>query len=405
MITIEEALQIIMGRIQPLESTSLPLADCPGRVLAEDIAARENIPPFANSAMDGYAVRSADIRGASPETPVTLAVIEDLPAGQVSQKTVEAGRAIRIMTGAPLPAGADAVVMVEDTRDGAGVEILRPVTKGVNVREAGESVRKGEIVLPAGIALRPPEIGMLAALGYAHVIVIPSPRVTIVSTGDELQNIEDDLLPGKIRDCNRYSLGAAVRQYGGIPATLGIAPDRKDDLKRIFSVALTTDLVISSGGVSVGKYDLVREALREMGGELLIRQVAMKPGKPLTFTVVNGVPVFSLPGNPVSVLVSFLQFVRPALLKMQGKKKLHKPEVEAVLLEDCDERTDRTHLVRVSVSREGGGYFVRPTGPQGSGILRSLVLADGLMVIPPNAGPLRKGTTARVILIDEPEVE
>ncbi|MFH1037737.1 MAG: gephyrin-like molybdotransferase Glp [PVC group bacterium] len=405
MISIEKALSIILDRIRPLESTSLVLSDCPGRVLAENISARENIPPFANSAMDGYAVRAADTRGASPENPVTLAVLEDLPAGQVSPTTVETGRAIRIMTGAPLPAGADAVVMVEDTREGTGVEIMKAVTEGENVREVGESVQKGDIVLTVGTVLRPQEIGMLAALGYPRAAVIPPPRVTIISTGDELQNIEEDLLPGKIRDCNRYSLAAAVRQYGGIPATLGIAPDRKEDLKKILSVALTTDLVLTSGGVSVGKYDLVREALREMGGELLIRQVAMKPGKPLTFTAVKGVPVFSLPGNPVSVLISFLQFVRPALLKMQGKKKLRQPEVEAVLLEDCDERTERTHLVRVSVSREGEGYSVRPTGPQGSGILRSLVIADGLMVIPPNAGPLRKGAMVRVILTDEPEHE
>lgn len=274
-----------------------------------------------------------------------------------------------------------------------------------HIRLGGESVRKGELVLEKGRILRPPEIGMLAALGYPRVRIIRPPRVAIISTGDELQNIEEELLPGKIRDCNRYSLIAMVKQYGGIPATLGIAPDRKEYLKKILSMAFTTDMVITSGGVSAGKYDLVREILRELDGELLIDRVSMKPGKPLTFSIVRGIPVFSLPGNPVSVLVSFLQFVRPALLKMQGKIKLRQPEVEAILKEDCDERTDRTHLVRVKVEIEEGVYYARPTGPQGSGILRSLVLSNGLMVVPPNRGPLEAGTKVKVILLDQPEVE
>lgn len=411
MIKIEEALSIILDHIKPLRSESFDLADCLDRILAQDITACDDIPPFANSAMDGFAVRAADTLGASPEQPVSLIVLEDLPAGSVSRLEVGSGEAIRIMTGAALPSGADSVVKVEDTGSDKieenGIErvlIYHEAEDGDHVRAAGESVRRGELVLEQGLLLRPPEIGMLAALGYPRVRIIRPPRVAIISTGDELQNIEEELLPGKIRDCNRYSLAAMVRQYGGSCATLGIAPDRKDHLKKILSLACTTDMILTSGGVSVGKYDLVRAALREMDGELLIDRVAMKPGKPLTFSIVRGIPVFSLPGNPVSVMVSFLQFVRPALLKMQGKTKLRKPEVEAVLMEDCAERTNRTHLVRVKVELEDGIYHVYPAGPQGSGILRSMVLSNGLMVIPPNRGPLKSGERVRVILTDEPEI-
>lgn len=241
---------------------------------------------------------------------------------------------------------------------------------------------------------------MLAALGHPQPLVIPPPTAAIVSTGDELLGLGEELRPGKIRDCNRYSLAAAVIRYGGRPSALAPAGDREGDLRERLEEALASDLVITSGGISAGKYDLVREVLRELGGEPLIRKVSMKPGKPLTFTVVGKTPVFSLPGNPVSVLVSFLQFVRPALLKMQGKKKLNLPEVEAILAEDCLEETDRTHLVRVRVERTERGYSVRPTGPQGSGILKSLVEADGLMVVPPDSGPLPAGSAVRVLLLD-----
>ncbi|MEA1926605.1 MAG: gephyrin-like molybdotransferase Glp [Candidatus Auribacterota bacterium] len=410
MITIEEALSIILAHIKPLTKSSADLSDCLDRVLAEDIISRDNIPPFANSAMDGFALRYADTIGASPETPIVLTVLEDLPAGSVARQKVGEKQAIRIMTGAPFPPGADAIVKVEDTgtieEEGEDkVRIFREAGEGDHLRRAGESVKKGELVISRGSILRPPEIGMLAALGYPRVQVFPSPRVTIISTGDELQDIEEELRPGKIRDCNRYSLAAMVRKYGGTPASLGIASDRKEYLKKILSMAFTTDMVITSGGVSVGKYDLVREALRELGGELLIDRVAMKPGQPLTFTMVGDTPVFSLPGNPVSVLVSFLQFVRPALLRMQEKTKLRKPEVEAVLEEDCNEMTGRTHLIRVKVEMKGEDYSVRLTGPQGSGILRSLVLSNGLMVIPPNQGPIKAGTRVKVILTDEPEIE
>ena len=404
MISIEEALAIILENVEVLAPRRMGLEECLGRVLGEDVSAREDIPPFTNSAMDGFAVRAGDTAGASPETPRRFRVLEDLPAGAVTETAVGEGEAIRIMTGAPQPAGADSVVMVEKTREGeGGMEVLQPVRPGENVRRAGESVRRGETVLAAGTVLRPQEIGLLAALGCSRPAVIPPPAAAIISTGDELVDIEDRLRPGHIRDCNRYSLAAAVERYGGLPVPLALAGDREGELKTRIGEALSRDLVITSGGISAGKYDLVPEILREMGGEVLIRKVRMKPGKPLTFSLVGGTPVFSLPGNPVSVLVSFLQFVRPALLKMQGRKNLELPEVEARLAVECREVTDRTHLVRVRVDRGEEGYLATPTGPQGSGILKSLVLADGLMVVPPDAGPLPAGTRVRVRLLDQRE--
>ncbi len=404
MISIEEALAIILENVAPAAPRRMALEQCRGRVLGEDVSAREDVPPFTNSAMDGFAVRAEDTAGASPRTPRRLEVLEDLPAGAVTATAVGAGEAIRIMTGAPLPAGADSVVMVENTRGGeGGVEVLRPVRPGENVRRAGESVRRGEPVLAAGTLLRPPEIGMLAALGCSRPAVIPAPSAAIVSTGDELIGIDDALRPGHIRDCNRYSLAAAVERYGGLPVPLSPAGDREGELKTRLEEALSREVVITSGGISAGKYDLVPEIIREMGGEILIRKVKMKPGKPLTFSLVGGTPVFSLPGNPVSVLVSFLQFVRPALLKMQGRKNLELPEVEAALAVECREVTDRTHLVRVRLERGEEGYLATPTGPQGSGILKSLVRADGLMVVPPEAGPLPAGTRVRVRLLDARE--
>ncbi len=400
MIPIEEALRIILENVRPLDPLRIDLADCGGLVLAEDIAAREDIPPFTNSAMDGFAVRAGDTEAASPDSPAGLRILEDLRAGEVTETAVRPGETVRIMTGAELPRGADAVVMVEDTRERAGrVEVLMPVKPGENVRPAGESVRRSEMVLRAGRRLGPPEVGMLAALGYSRPLVIPSPRAAILTTGDELLEIDEELRPGKIRDCNRYSLAAAVRGCGGVPVVYPPAGDREGDLKSRLEEALASDLVLTSGGISAGKYDLVRKSLRELGGTLLIRKVRMKPGKPLTFTQVGPTPVFSLPGNPVSVLVSFLQFVRPALLKMQGKKNPGLPEVGATLAEDCPEESERTHLVRVRVERRGEEYSVRPTGPQGSGILKSMVLAGGLMVVPPLAGPLPAGTRVRVILL------
>ena len=405
MISIEAALSIILKRVRPLPGVKTDISLCRGRVLAEDISAPENIPPFSNTAVDGYAVQAASTRSASPSRPRFLRVVGELAAGRVSRRKVGPGQALRIMTGAPIPAGADAVVMVEDTDDGDEVAaIYRSVRKGENVRRAGESVRKGSPVLRRGKVLRPAEIGMLAALGYGRVKIVSPPRVAILSTGNELVEIGKKLGPGRIRDCNRWSLAAAVEAAGGVPVILGRAGDRMEELKSKLRASLDCNAVITSGGVSMGRYDLVGRALEEMGGEVLIRKVRMKPGKPLTFGVIEGKPFFGLPGNPVSVLVSFLQFVRPALLKMQGRKKLKKPVVEAVLSTDLNETTDRVHLVRAVLTRKNGLNYASPTGPQGSGILRSLVLANALLIIPAGQEPLSRGEKVRALLMDSPEI-
>ena len=405
MISIEAALSIILKRVRPLPGVKTDISLCRGRVLAEDISAPENIPPFSNTAVDGYAVQAASTRSASPSRPRFLRVVGELAAGRVSRRKVGPGQALRIMTGAPIPAGADAVVMVEDTDDGDEVAaIYRSVRKGENVRRAGESARKGSPVLRRGKVLRPAEIGMLAALGYGRVKIVSPPRVAILSTGNELVEIGKKLGPGRIRDCNRWSLAAAVEAAGGVPVILGRAGDRMEELKSKLRASLDCNAVITSGGVSMGRYDLVGRALEEMGGEVLIRKVRMKPGKPLTFGVIEGKPFFGLPGNPVSVLVSFLQFVRPALLKMQGRKKLKKPVVEAVLSTDLNETTDRVHLVRAVLTRKNGLNYASPTGPQGSGILRSLVLANALLIIPAGQEPLSRGEKVRALLMDSPEI-
>ncbi len=412
MISIEAALSIILKGVQPLPGLKVDISLIRGRVLAQDIFAPDDIPPFPNTAVDGYAVRAADTRGADPSHPRPLEIIAELPAGEICRKEIGRGEAVRIMTGAAIPKGTDAVVMVEDCREapGAGrrgrtVMIKKEVKKRENVRRAGESVRKGDLVLRRGKVLRPPEIGMLAALGYPEVKVIPPPRVALISTGNELMEIGRRLAPGKIRDCNRYSLAAAVERYGGRPVIFGRASDRDEELKAVFKKALSSDMIITSGGVSMGRYDLVGKVMEEMGGKIEIRKVRMKPGKPLVFGMIGGKPFFGLPGNPVSVLISFLQFVRPALLKMQGKRKLKKPVVEAVLSRDLPEKTDRVHLVRAVLTRKGGVNYARPTGPQGSGILRSLVLANALLIIPPNRGPLSRGEKVKAILIDAPEIK
>jgi len=405
MISIEAALSIILKRVRPLPGVKTDISLCRGRVLAEDISAPENIPPFSNTAVDGYAVQAASTRSASPSRPRFLRVVGELAAGRVSRRKVGPGQALRIMTGAPIPSSADAVVMVEDTDDGDEVAaIYRSVRKGENVRRAGESVRKGSPVLRRGKVLRPAEIGMLAALGYGRVKIVSPPRVAILSTGNELVEIGKKLGPGRIRDCNRWSLAAAVEAAGGVPVILGRAGDRGRDLKAAFRKALSADMIITSGGVSMGRYDMVGKVLEEMGGKSEIRKVRMKPGKPRVFGMIGGKPFFGLPGNPVSVLVSFLQFVRPALLKMQGRKKLKKPVVEAVLSTDLNETTDRVHLVRAVLTRKNGLNYASPTGPQGSGILRSLVLANALLIIPAGQEPLSRGEKVRALLMDSPEI-
>lgn len=401
MISVEEARRVILQSIPVLGLERVDILNALGRVLGEDVYAPYHIPHWDNSAMDGYAVIRDDIRDATTENPVTLRVVADLPAGYTAKRDLNRGEAIRIMTGAPVPQGSDTVVMVEDTqRDGEKVQIFRANVKGDNIRKAGEDVSKGALVLPSGSVIHPAEVGMLASLKRAFVSVYQRPTVAVISTGDELIDVDGDLTEGKIVSSNSYSLASLVRDSGAIPLMLGIARDRPGELLDRFKVAVRADMILSSGGVSVGDYDLVKDILNELGAEMKFWKVAMRPGQPLAFGVIEGKPTFGLPGNPVSCMVSFEQFVRPSILKASGHKKIGQTFVEARLMEPIQKKAGKTYFIRCVVRRDEGKYFVSTTGEQGSGILMSMVRANGLMVLPEEKTQFNKGDMVNVQILN-----
>jgi molybdopterin molybdotransferase len=401
MLTVEEALDQILSHIQPLGFEKVSLLEAMGRVIAEDIYAHRDIPPLDNSGMDGYAVRSEDLQNASPQHPGRLEVIEDLPAGFVSKKSVEQGKAIRIMTGAPIPKGADSVVPVEDTKqDGRFVLIFTTLPRDENIRKAGEDVKKGERVISTGDLIRPSEVGMLASVRRSFVSVYQRPQVAILCTGEELVDVDGNIDELKIVSSNSYTLASQVKDCGAIPIQLGIARDRKQEIEDRLRQGIRADVLVVAAGISVGDYDLVKDALKDLGMEMVFWKVAMKPGKPLAFGKIQGKPVFGLPGNPVSSMVSFEQFLRPSLLKMMGHRELFRPVIEAVLKEDIQKQPGRRHFIRASVTFEKDHYAVTVTGAQGSGILKSMVRANGLIVIPDDCERVRAGERVKVQLLD-----
>ncbi|MGH2493048.1 MAG: molybdopterin molybdotransferase MoeA [Candidatus Limnocylindria bacterium] len=400
-LTVDEALDRILARIAPLGPTEVGLLDALGAILAEDAVADRDVPPFRNSAMDGYAVRGADVS----EGGVRLRVVGAVAAGSLPDRAVGAGEAMRIMTGAPMPDGADTVVRVEDSDNGAEVVTINVATpQGVAVRKAGEDLRRGEVVLARGTLLRHAEIGVLASIGRGKVNVVRRPNVAVLSTGDELVDIDDEPGPGQIRDANRYSLAAAVRATGCAAFELGIARDTADDLRHALGNAAFGDLVVTSGGVSVGDHDHVKPVVDAMG-QMDFWSIAIRPGRPLAFgelrTKRGAVPIFGLPGNPVSALLTFEVFVRPALLKMAGRTKLHRPRAEARLLDRIDRPTGLRMFARGIYDPASG--TVRSTGAQGSGILRSMSLANCLIDLPESASAAAPGDTVTVLLTDRPE--
>jgi molybdopterin molybdotransferase len=410
-ISVDQALEKVLEYIDVLEAEERPILDCQGQVLAEDTFSTINIPPLDNSAMDGYAVRSADTRGASHKSPRILRVIDTVAAGAVSQSKVGPGTAIRIMTGAPIPEGADGVVRFEDTdeseREGnpAEIGVLVEVKPGTEVRRVGEDIAAGSLVLSEGTVLRASEIGVLASLGCGKLKVIRRPVVAILATGDELGEINKPLPPGRIYNSNSYSLAALAKHYGAVPKMLGIASDNENSLVSKLGPGLKADVVLTSGGVSLGDYDVVRDVL-EKEGEIIFWRVREKPGKPVVFGLLKGpskaknIPFFGLAGNPVSAMVNFELFVRPAILKMMGRKHLAKPTVSAVV-EDAIENTDgRRVFTRVMVEKRGGGYFARLTGSQGSGILTSMALANGLAIVPEDKPGVKPGEVVEVMMLD-----
>jgi molybdopterin molybdotransferase len=404
-LSVEEALERILATVRVLEPERVPILEALGRVLAEEVVADRNIPPLPNSAMDGYAVRAADVA----RVPARLRVIAEAPAGRLCPVEVGPGSAVRIMTGAPIPAGADAVVPFEHTRvvqDSScptadeWIEVLRETRPGANVREAGEDVRAGQVVLTPGRVLRPQEIGMLAALGRTEVAVVRRPRVAILATGDEVVPPWETPGPGQIRDANSYTVAAQVRRYGGIPLILGVARDEETLIREGVRRALAerADLIVTSGGVSIGDFDLVKQVLAAEG-EMRFWSLNMKPGRPLAFGVVGGVPLVGLPGNPVSAMVATELFVRPAVLKMQGFTEWPWPELRARLADPIVRKDGRRHYLRVRLRETPDGWEATLTGDQGSGILSSLVQADGLAVIPEDVDHLPAGAEVRVLRI------
>ena len=401
MITVEEALDTILAHVETMGQEKVSILEALTRVIGEDIHAPRHIPPFDNSGMDGYAVRAENVRAASEAHPLQLEVIDDVPAGFRSKKALTDGQAIRIMTGAPMPVGADTVVPVEETKKEVNtVHILKAFPRGDNVRQAGEDVRKGDLVISRGDVIRPAEVGMLASVGRSFVSVYQRPTVAILCTGEELADVDEPLGDIKIVSSNSYTLAAQVKDCGAIPIQLGIARDRKEEIKEKLGQGVRADVLISSAGVSVGDYDFVKDALSELGMDMMFWKVAMKPGKPLVFGTIQGKPVFGLPGNPVSSMVAFEQFVRPSLLKMMGHRQIFRPIIEAVLRNDIRKEPGRRHYIRALVSFEENRYSVTPTGAQGSGILRSMVRANGLIVIPEDREVVRAGESVRVQLLD-----
>ncbi len=407
MLSVAEAQRAILARIQPCGVESATLLESLGCVLAEDVLARDDLPPFYNSGMDGYAVRADDVQDARRDSPVTLSVVADIAAGHPSDVTIGPGQAARIMTGAPVPMGADAVVPVEAT-DGGGalsaqVAIFHNAQRGEHVRPAGNDVRRGDRVLGAGAVIRPAEIALLAALGVPQVPVIRRPRVAILATGDELVEPGEQLLPGQIRNANGWGTAALVMRYGGRPIQLGIARDMTDDLRAKLArgLAANADLFVVSAGVSVGAYDLVKDVVTSEG-ELSFWRVRMRPGKPLAFGQYHGVLFFGLPGNPVSAMLTFEQFVRPAIIRMSGRVNWQKPVLEVELAEAVTSDGRETYA-RAWVRREGHRYVARLSGEQASNVLSALVAANALVIIPDGQTRVEAGARVSAQMLDWPE--
>ena len=383
MLTVEGALEGILSRVGPLSAERVEIMGALGRVLAEPIVSRATIPPWPNSSMDGYAVRAQDTNG----EPVELAIVGRIIAGAMPSRPLRAGESMRIFTGAPLPEGADAVVPQEDVAaDDRRVTVRGRIAPGAYVRPAGEDVRTGDLVVKPGGVVGAAEVGLLATLGYSQVRVYRRPRVAILSTGNELADLGTEPGPAQIPNTNTYSLMAQVIEAGGEPINLGVAPDRLEAItERVRWGFAAADLLVTSAGVSVGELDLVREALERSGAELHLWQVSMRPGKPITFGTRDGRPVFGLPGNPVSAMVTFELFVRPALRRMAGADVIDRPRLRARALDPIANPGSRRGYLRVTLTPDAQGYGARLTGDQGSAILRSMVLADGLAVVAPDS--------------------
>lgn len=419
MLSVEQALQLVLSNVAILDEEEKTILACLGQVLAEDVYSGINVPPLDNSAMDGYAVKYKDTAGASQESPCILEVNEVVLAGSMPKIEVKTGTATRIMTGAPIPEGADSVIQFEDTdednrktasrgKNPAEIGILKTIKAGANIRRAGESVARDSLILKRGTVVRPSEIGVLASIGRSLIKVIRRPVVAILATGNEVIDIDQPLPEGKIYNSNSYSIAAQVLRYGGIPRLTGIALDNEEAIRESIRDNSDADVLITTGGVSMGDYDLIREVVAK-DGEIIFWKVRTKPGKPLTFGKIRvkgkdggekKMPHFGLAGNPVSCMVNFEIFTRPALYKMMGRKNLSTPTIEATLEDSIRDGDGRRTFARVLVVKRGDDYFARLTGDQGSGVLTSMALANGLAIIPETSAKIEKGEKVQVMMLD-----
>ena len=415
MLSVEQARDSVLERIARLESGPVSLLESLGCVLAADIVSDIDVAPFDNSAMDGYAVRAADTSGATEDAPVVLRVVDHIAAGSMPQADVGPGEAARIMTGAPVPAGADAIVMVEVTESleaggstGGTVAIHRAALLGEHIRHAGEDARAGDTVLHAGEVINAASIGLMATMGTTTPLVYRRPRVAIVSTGDELVRIEEVPGPGQIRNSNTYSLAAQVIAAGGVPCILGIARDNEADTRALLGRASEFDLMVTTGGVSMGDFDVVKTVLQEIG-KLDFWKVAMRPGAPQTYGTIGGTPFFGLPGNPTSTMVGFELFVRPAIRKMRGFTALDRPRVTAVLAEDARKKSDRRYFMRGTLTRREATapgapvYEARLSGRQSSALLTAMHRANCLICLPEGLSSVSAGSVVECIRLDQEE--
>ena len=405
MLTPTEAAHRILEHITPLPASRRPLRDSLDRVLAEDVSSPIDLPAWDNSAMDGYAARAADIAPGK----VTLAVVETVAAGQFPKKSIGPGEVTRIFTGAPLPPGADTVVRQEDTEAAAPghVTVVSGRDARKNVRYRGEDIRKGAVVLEAGTPLGPAQLGVLASIAHGTPVVHDAPRVAFMGSGDEIVDLDraDEILAGrKVATSNSYTLHALIQRTGGIPVDLGLARDTKDSLRERLSAARGTDLLVTTAGVSVGEHDLVREVLSELGGEIKLWRIAMRPGAPVGFGTLHGKPWIGLPGNPVSVMVTFELFVRPAMRRMLGHRLPFRRVVHVCVGEPITLGPKLRHFLRAVVKPEGpeGRLTARLTGPQGSGILTSMARANALLIVPEDRPAVPVGETLAALLLDDP---
>ncbi|MBI2069594.1 MAG: molybdopterin molybdotransferase MoeA [Elusimicrobia bacterium] len=396
MISVDQALDLILGRTAPLPAEAVATEEAVGRIVAQDVHARDHLPPFDNSAMDGFAVKTQDLGGASLKKPVILKLSETVRAGSLSRVELERGQAVKIMTGAPIPSGADAVVMREHTEENAGcVRVMRKVARGENVRPAGEDVAKGSLILKAGSLIRPYEVALLAAQGITSLSVVRRPRVAIVATGDELVAFDRPTLgPAQIRNSNTPAIAAALKRWGAMTVELGIAPDHPQKLEKAFRNGIDrADLMIVSGGVSVGDFDYTKSILEKMGMETVFWRVAMKPGKPLLFGILDGRIVFGVPGNPVSTLVCLEEFLRPAIERMHGHKIKH-PSWHLEGMVDEDQRIrdhERRHFLFSQAYQENGRFHLHVIRPQGSAMIAMAVQANALAVVREGTAVVKKG--------------